>query len=66
MKLNEATTWFLAGWAVTVAITSWWLVTVGITQDQFLFLALLGALAALVLELDQDMYETTRKDRVNG
>lgn len=58
MKLNEATVWFLADWAVTIPIVAPRLVMGEITQDGFLFLALLGALVAVLVGMIIDLITT--------
>ena len=61
MKLNEATIWFLAGWAVTFPIAAPKLIVGEITQDGFLFLTLLGGLVAVLVGMIIDLIATIRQ-----
>lgn len=58
MKLNEATVWFLAGWAVMLPVAAPQLVSDRITVDGFLFLAFLGGLVAVLVGMIIDLITT--------
>lgn len=62
MKLDEATIWFLAGWAVMLPVAAPQLVADRITVDGFLFLALMGALVAVLVGMIIDLITTTTKE----
>lgn len=62
MKLNEATIWFMAGWAVTFPIAAPKLIVGEITQDGFLFLTLIGAVAAVLVGMIVDLTTTIRQE----